>query len=332
MLTEDTNTLGVRSEAAEANPDSLSEADAIALMIADSTPKTDDEKAKETEKAPEAETTEEAPEGAAEGATDEKTAEAEKAPEVLAATDDHVVTIQVDGKDVTIPVKDLKEAYGVRETYTSQAAELATRRTELDELGGRTAAVLMDVLTEAQENWQAYEELDWVILSRRMDDDAFEELRIEARAAKARFEQLDQKAAEFVMNRDKAVQKITAEQKADAARAIKAKVPAWSPTLETSVHQNALEAYGFTKDELDTTADARVLEALHDAYLYRQGKKVATEKLAKAPAKVLTSGKSDVQIDDGADKKAETTFKRFKASGREEDAIAAMLADFKPKR
>lgn len=304
----------------------LSEDDAVEALLAITTPEPEKGDEDETDEQEGAETPEddESEEGEQEAeqapAAD---AEAEKAKEIAKASDEQVIEYSVNGETHTMTVAEAKRLGGQETAINGRSQELAQRRKDLDDFGQRTAHVLEGVLVEAKNDWEQYADLDWVALTRQLEDDEFLALRAEAKAAHDRFHGLVEKAENFKADQTKAVSKITEEQKADNARAIKAKVTNWSDTLEASVRQNAIEAYGFEKDDIEGTFDARILEALHDAMLYRQGKKVATEKLAKAPLNPLKSGKTGL---DDVDREATKTMKRFKSTGSEDDAIAALLS------
>ena len=86
------------------------------------------------------------------------------------------------------------------------------------------------------------------------------------------------------------------------------------------------EAYGFTPEEFNSVYDARLLDLIKDAMAYRNGSKIAQQKIVN---KVPTFQKSGVQAKkvtklDALVKKAKTA-KGYQKKGAEVDAVAALL-------
>lgn len=86
------------------------------------------------------------------------------------------------------------------------------------------------------------------------------------------------------------------------------------------------EAYGFTQEEFNSVYDARLLDLIKDAMAYRNGSKIAQQKIV---TKVPTFQKSGVQAKkvtklDALVKKAKTA-KGYQKKGAEVDAVAALL-------
>lgn len=154
--------------------------------------------------------------------------------------------------------------------------------------------------------------------------------------AKARYDHdkgiYDQKMAQ-INHQQAQASALTEQQEAARLEAEKAKlhqaIPAFAdpekaPALASKMRETAAN-FGFSEAEVGGITDARMLQVLHDAMLYRQNmaqSEKVTEKVAKARPVVKPKG---AKVQDQSTIKREEQRKAFRKSGRIEDAAALIL-------
>ena len=111
------------------------------------------------------------------------------------------------------------------------------------------------------------------------------------------------------------------------------KIPEWREEakraeLKTKLTRIAQERYGFKPEELSNVYDARYVEMLRDAAAYHDllaAREAAQQKkVAPAPAKVVKPGPA--QGEKGESERVKALKQRALRSGKENDAVAAVLA------
>lgn len=252
----------------------------------------------------------ETPEGAAE---DDKAKEAEGPTEIA---DDMIAKVTVDGQEIQLTGADLKRLAG-------QEAALTKKSQAADQLGTRSAMVLRGALEIAKEDLDEYEGVDWLVEKDRMDPEWFEYHRGRAAQAEARFNTLMGVAQAQMAEQAQRAEEVSAEHRAQATAAIKAKVPEWDDSRDAA-NVSYMIAQGLTEETARSLLDpvARIL--VDKARLYDEGKTKAAAKLAKAPEKTVQPGgatKAEVQT-----KAIQNASERLKGGkGSDEDAMAVLM-------
>jgi len=232
-------------------------------------------------------------------------------------SDDAVVKVSVDGQDIEFTVGNLKRLAG-------QEASLTRKSQEADLVGGRAAAALESALTSILEDLAPYQELDWVLEGRRMDDEEFTWHRENYTRLQKRYESVIGAAQSFQQAAGERHQNANAEaltaMKADMVKA----VPAFDDKLYGDIKSFAV-ASGLNAEGVEGITSAPLLKLLHKAMLYDKGSKAAAEKVSTAPKKVRGSGGREAMTSPNT--KEQRVLQKKIASGAlsEDDAIKALL-------
>lgn len=256
-----------------------------------------------------------------ENAVSEPDKKDEKAPAgAEKATDDHIVSVLVNGQEIEVPVKDLKRLYGQEASITQKGQEAAQIRKEAEDLGANYAYMLQSILEEAAAEYEPYAELDWHVLGRQLDDDDYIELRQEAKDAFAKYNGIMEKAKGFDADAARAKASAPDPKAVEAANAQLAKdIPNWGAAVHT-------ELVAFAKEQgLDAAAsiDPALFKVLHQANLYNKGKDVAAKKVAQV-AKTVKASESTPPVADKSTRDRDLMGK-FQKSGSMSDAEKLIL-------
>lgn len=254
------------------------------------------------------------------------------AEEVNAEADDPVVTIKIDGKDVQVPLSELKNGYQRQADYTRKTMEVSeTRKAAEAEIQkaqaerqnyaanlGRMQAQLEGALQEQHKT------TDWEAL---LQSDPVEYLR-QQHLSQQRQAQLQQVYAA----QQQVHTQLQAEQQAQIRnqlqtqhQALLDKLPQWRDESKAKAERAALREYlaqeGYDTAAIDSIGDAKAVVLARKAMLYDQmmsKAQLAQKKVSTAPSKVERPGQGD---NPGIDRRT-SAFQRLSKSGRAEDAAA----------
>lgn len=267
--------------------------------------------------------------------------DAEPVAEYDAQSDDgsDELTIEVDGKTVTLKKSDLADAYknGMRQSdYTKKTmevaeqrraaeAEIAQARAEREAYSvnlSKMSAQLEGVLEQqAQINWQELLESDPVEYLRQQN------LYQQRQAAYQRTQQAQAQLMEYAKAEQAQMTQMTLAQQQDV---LLAKLPEWRDASKAKAEKVAISEYlreqGFEPAAIQNINDHRAVLMARKAMLYDQmvGKaNAATKRVAAAPQRVVTPGDGKSSRIDGRS----SAMQRLGKSGRVEDA-AAVFASF----
>lgn len=243
------------------------------------------------------------------------------------ASDDHKVEITVDGEVQTVTVGALKRLYGQEASLTRKSQEVAEARKAAEAEGERYIVAAQRMLSKAEERFAPFAKIDWMVAQQRLTPDEFSALREEARAAYQELEFLKADTEEVLT----AVQQQRQQQLAEAAKetvaTLERDIPGWNREVYDQVRQNAVET-GMDIEVVNSIVDPAAIKLMHDAMRYRQLKAKAAQKKTTAPAAakkvVKPSGKTPGAM--GMRSKAEDARARLSKTGKEDDAVAALLA------
>jgi hypothetical protein len=278
---------------------------------------------------------------------EEKEAEAPETPEEPEVSEerqdepeseesDPVFTIKVDGKEIEVPLSELKNGYQRQADYTRKTMEVAEARKTAEAETQRMQqerAIYAQRLNEATvvlaNQLQDADQINWQQL---IDTDPIEYLKqrnlYEQRQAAFQKVQFEQQQLHSQQQADQALQyqNFLATQREE----LLAKLPEWKDEGKGNAEKADLKAFlnaeGFNQDEINGLADHRYVIVARKAMLYdkmMEKAKAAAKKVEKLPTKVERPGVADSKTID----KRSSAWQRLSKTGRAEDA-ATLLADF----
>lgn len=258
-------------------------------------------------------------------------AEAPPEAEAQAPEAEPTVTVKIDGKDVEVPLSELKNGYQRQADYTRKTMEAAEQRRAAEAERSQAlqerqayAANLQKMQAQLEGALQQQQQTNWEEL---LQSDPVEYLK-QQHQAQARQAQLSQVYAEQ--------QRVAALQQAEAQQAhlrhlqaqqedLLAKLPEWRDEAKSKAEKVAIRDYlaqqGYEPDAINNIADARAVILARKAMLYDQmvGKaSAAAKKVATLPTKVERPGMGD---NPGLDRRS-SAYQRLSKTGKAEDAAA----------
>jgi hypothetical protein len=259
----------------------------------------------------------------------------QEAAEPQAAEEDPTVTVRIDGKDVDVPLSELKNGYQRQADYTRKTMEAAEQRKAAEAMQAqaqqeRQAYVQNLQRLQAQDEaaLQQQQNTDWQAL---LESDPVEYLK-QQRIASERQARLSQVYAE-----QQRIAAITQAEQAQARSAylaqqqdeLLAKLPDWRDSAKAQAEKVALRDYlleaGYDQETVSTITDAKAVLLARKAMLYDQmvGKaSAAAKKVATLPQKVERPGRGD---NPGITQRT-AAYLKLNKTGKVEDAARAFAA------
>lgn len=225
--------------------------------------------------------------------TDEDEDDEEDDDEPLAASDDQVVDISVNGESKKVSVKDLKRLYGQEASLTKKSQDLANQRKQSEEQLAQTHMSYQKLMERAEARYKPYADIDMLVASREMDAETFSQLRQDAKQAEDDLKFLQEESGQLVSQAQQNHQQATKEAAADCVKVLQEQLPDWGNELYTNIREYAV-ASGLPKDQVDQYTDPQVIMLINKARLYDQSKQSAKSKKAKAKLTKSKSGKTKV--------------------------------------
>ena len=257
--------------------------------------------------------------------------EAPQEAEAQAPEAEPTVTVKIDGKDVELPLSELKNGYQRQADYTRKTMEAAEQRKAAEAERSQAhqerqayAVNLQRMQAQLEGALQQQQQTNWEEL---LQSDPVEYLR-QQHQAQARQAQLGQVYAEQ--------QRMSALQQAEAQHAqmrhlqsqqqdLLAKLPEWRDDAKSKAEKVAIRDYlaeqGYEADAINNIADARAVILARKAMLYDQmvGKaSAAAKRVSTLPSKVERPGTGE---NPGLDRRS-SAYQKLSKSGRAEDAAA----------
>ena len=214
----------------------------------------------------------------------------EEDDEPLAASDDQIVDIAVNGESKQVSVKDLKRLYGQEASLTKKSQDLATQRKQSEEQLAQTQMSYQKLLERAEARYKPYADIDMLVASREMDAETFSQLRQDAKQAEDDLKFLQEESGQLVSQAQQQHQQATREAAADCVKVLQEQLPDWGNELYSDIREYAVKS-GLPKDQVDQYTDPQVIMLINKARLYDQSKESANSKKAKAKLKKSKSGK-----------------------------------------
>jgi hypothetical protein len=265
---------------------------------------------------------------------EEEAEEEVEPPEGVEEGDDAPITIQVDGKPVTLTQAQLADAYknGLRQSdYTQKtmavaeqrkAAEAETQKAQQERY--TYAQNLTKMAAQLEGAIQQQEKIDWSAL---LNADPIEYLKQQADLSK-RQTALQENQRE----QSRIAQQFQAEQTeanrthlATQQQEILVKLPQWKDEATASKERDAIKAdlvkRGYTPEEISGISDHKAVVLAREAMLYRQmmaKANIAAKKMQTTPERVIRSGVASEGNPGRADRNA--AMRDLAKSGSTEDA------------
>jgi hypothetical protein len=217
----------------------------------------------------------------------------EEDEEPLAASDDQIVDIAVNGESKKVSVKDLKRLYGQEASLTKKSQDLATQRKQSEEQLAQTQMSYQKLLERAEARYKPYADIDMLVASREMDAETFSQLRQDAKQAEDDLKFLQEESGQLVSQAQQQHQQATREAAADCVKVLQDQLPDWGNELYADIRDYAVRS-GLPKDQVDQYTDPQVIMLINKARLYDQSKQSAKSKKAKAKLTKSKSGKTKV--------------------------------------
>jgi hypothetical protein len=253
-------------------------------------------------------------------------------PDAEDLADDRLIAVKVGEQVHKVAAKDLKALFEQREGLTAQSRAVTEANTLAAQRTEHAQKVVKAALEKAEARFKPYAELDFLVLSKRLDEQTLKDLRDEARAAHAEVETLRQMAGQTEAAVTETRQVVDREKAQSAVRTLQADFPKefgeeWSDKVYGEVMEFA-EAQGLKGAK--SLVDPAAIKLIRMAQLFQRGKTVAEKALKPAtnqPRKPLRAGAADSQVAKavGLDK----TLARLRRTGSADDAEAAFLASLK---
>lgn len=249
------------------------------------------------------EVTEEAQEGELEANPEEESEEAE--------------TWEINGKSYTAEdIQELERGGMMERDYRQKTMEVAEQR-RVNETREQTAAFGLGIVQQrALGKLQRLSEIDFVSLANE-NPQAYQVKMAEKQQAEQEVRELDAQTRQFLEQIKTQEEERQAKAAVNARETLQRRVKGWNEQVYYSDLEHG-KSLGAEPDELNAETRPWVLEALHKARLFDEGKAVATKK-RRRPAQTLTQGRSTENQNQG--KKAMETLHK---SGDMEDALTAM--------
>ena len=206
--------------------------------------------------------------------------------------DDFEVEVMVDGKQQAVSIGALKRLAGQEKSLTRKSQEVAAKRKEADEAVNKSQVIFDKLIKQAEERYKPYQDIDMLVASRSMETEDFAQLRKEAQQAKDDLTFLKEEADSYLGEMARQQQQALQAQAQECVKVLQDEIPEWSNELYNDIRTYAIQQ-GLPEEQVNTYVDPVVIQVLHKARLYDQGKQVATvKKKQAAKKKVLRSKKA----------------------------------------
>ena len=213
--------------------------------------------------------------------------------EPLAASDDQLVEIAVNGKSKKVSVKDLKRLYGQEASLTKKSQDLAHQRKASDESLVQTQLSYEKLMERAEARYKPYADIDMLVASRQMDPDTFAQLRIDAKQAEEDLTFLKEESGQLVSQMKQQQQQFNKEAAQECVKVLQDQLPDWGNELYADIRNYAVKS-GMPQEAVDQYTDPQVIMLINKARLYDLNKESAKGKKAKAKLTKSKDGRTKV--------------------------------------
>lgn len=266
----------------------------------------------------------------AEGDEDNEDDSGDAKPE---ASDDHVVSVTVDGETKQVPVKELKRLFGQEAALTRKSQEVSAARKAAESDAERYMLAAGKLLEKAESRFAPFAKIDWLVAQTRLSPEDFAALRAEAKDAFDDLNFLKAETDEVLAHVHQTRQASFAEAAKESIKVLEAEVPGWNREVYDKVRSFAV-SNGMDAEVVNSIIDPAALKMFHMAMRLSELKEKARAKKAStpkaAPKRVVRTSNDAPRGGKMADKGAEAA-NRLRKTGRDEDAVAALMARWSDK-
>lgn len=278
----------------------------------------------------------EQPEQQAEGAEPAApTEEAPAEPQEAEQQEEQTFTVTIDGKEVEVPLSELKNGYQRQSDYTRKTMEAAELRKQAESETARAhqerqayAANLQRMQAQLEGALQEQQQIDWQKL---LESDPVEYLK-----QQHLFQQRQAAYQQNLAHQNQLMAMAKAEQEQAKARtleeqrqALMTKLPEWKDESKRKAETESLKQYltqeGYSDNDVASITDARAVILARKAMLYDQmisKASAAAKKVQNLPQKVERSGTGESH---NLDRRG-AAFQKLSKTGRIEDAAAVFAS------
>lgn len=214
--------------------------------------------------------------------------ESEEQPKRKVADDDLIRKIKVDGQEIEVSVKSLERLYGQEAALDRKNKEIAAQRARIEEESQRYATATEALLNRAVERYKPFENANWLVLSKQLDEETLSALQTEAQKAYSDVQylqtELDGHLKQVQEQRNKEYQE-RARATSAALNDPKSGIPNFREVYPEMVKYAI--SNGIPQEIINREVDERTLRILHKAYMYDLSKTVATKPVSKQPKKII---------------------------------------------
>ena len=249
-----------------------------------------------------------------------------KEKEIL--SEDALVEVKVGDETNQVSVKELTRLYGQEKSLTQKSQQLASQKKKVEEDGLKYASALETLVKRAEERWKPYSEVDFLIASKKMDANEFQQLRSEANTAYEDYKFLTEEADKFSNQIAEQQQKQLKEQALETIKVLEKDIDGWNNELYNNIRGYAVEQ-GMAKQVVDQIVDPVAIKMIHKSRLFDEAKKKASiKKKAKVTTKVLKKSVStDVAKSEAKQQKKTDAKKRIQKAGNDFELVADALLE-----
>jgi hypothetical protein len=258
--------------------------------------------------------------------TDTEDDEDSKDSKVLSEED--MVEVKVGDKTNQVSVKELTRLYGQEKALTQKSQQLASQKKEVEQDGLKYASALENLVKRAEERWKPYSEVDFLVASKKMDTNEFQQLRAEANTAYEDYKFLTEEADKFSKGIAEQQQQQLKTQAIETIKVLEKDIDGWNNELYNNVRSYAVQQ-GMAQQMVDQIVDPVAIKIIHKSRLFDEAKKKASiKKKAKVTTKVLKKSiPTDVAKSEAKQQRKTDAKKRIQSAGNDFELVADALLE-----
>ena len=243
-------------------------------------------------------------------------------------TEDALVEVKVGDKTNQVSVKELTRLYGQEKALTQKSQQLASQKKEVEQDGLKYASALENLVKRAEERWKPYSEVDFLVASKKMDANEFQQLRAEANTAYEDYKFLTEEADKFSKDIAANQQQQLKAQAIETIKVLEKDIDGWNNELYNNVRSYAVQQ-GMDKQVVDQIVDPVAIKIIHKSRLFDEAKKKASiKKKAKVTTKVLKKSiPTEVAKSEAKQQKKSDAKKRIQSAGNDFELVADALLE-----
>lgn len=281
-----------------------------------------------------------------EGAAEAPKAATEEAPAAEDETteedpDDAELEWKVGETPAKAKLRDLKEAYQVRELSRAEASRAADAHRQSTERAAMANTALSTMLERAKADAKVYEDIDFLVLATQVDTATLTAIRQDAQRALGNVDFLTKQlegARQGEMQRAQVARQSAVQEAIKVLSDPDKGIKGWGKDLYGDILTSAEKVYGAPRDVVMQIVEPWAVKMMHDAMLYHKSQGDVAKAKAAAEAKIekvvnratkQNTGKTGQTPRSGSLSPKETALKTLRDRPGDSDAVTdAILASF----